>query len=816
MGRLGGSVLLLAAMIAAAGAIDTVAGPQRLSAEPLRDGEWNASVSVSLADKKPISPLLFGIFFEEIGHAGDGGLYAELVQDRSFDALAAATGFLESSERQMRLDCPALLAAHHHPMEPLHAPWRNPSDKVYRSKAEYLQERRADTNYDPRNDIIVAWQPLPGTNADLTRDNPLNEHNRISMVLTAGAPGTPSGIANFGYWGVALQRGESYTVSLYLRTSESSSRNVTISLVSQDLATAYANVSFYGVGGSWRKFTGELTAAATDTNARLAILFDGPGTLQLDMVSLLPTENVRRGEGLLNPWPFRADLLGALKALEPAFMRFPGGCYIEGDWLRNAFRWKDSIGSWAERPGHLNGVWGYWSTDGLGLFEYMLLVEELQTEPIWVINNGVAHGDSVRGADIMPWVEEALDSIEFITGPADSKWGSVRAAMGHPEPWNLTWMAIGNEDCGKPFYLNNYLAFFGAIRAKYPHMRLVANCDMGQDAPTDVWDWHIYTNPTDMFNRRNEFNGRTPENSNYVFASEYAVTDGGGWGNVIGAISEAAFMTGMERNGDIVLLGAYAPLFVHWNNRPWPTNMIVINNHQWFGIPSYHVQQMFRQAQGTHYLATQVVTNPSTQVHEDKVAASATCQNQACDRVALKIVNFSSYRQRIAVTLSGTGSESILSEGELVFLYSDHPEDENSFDEPKKIAPSSAAMDGLSSQFTLKAEPVRTAVAAPQRLPSTNLDVTHAVDATLDVIQSIEQLKSSYNNTPAHHQPASPPAAAHTPAAAEHHSPAVSPDGQRWIGEAQADGTILFRSLDTCCGHMVGEEADGTVTFHFD
>ncbi|KAI7845621.1 hypothetical protein COHA_000907 [Chlorella ohadii] len=632
----------------------------------------------------------------------------------SFDALAAATGFLESSERRAALDFPALLKAHWHPMEPLHAPWRNPQDKVYRSKADYLQERRSNTNYDPRNDIIVAWQPLPGTNADLTRDNPLNEGNQISMVLTAGAPGMPSGIVNFGYWGVALQRGESYTVSLYLRSSESSSRNVTVSLVSEDLATAYANVSFFGVGGSWRKFTGELTAAATgalpfacaftaklvrfveacsarwcqDTNARLAVLFDGPGTIQLDMVSLLPTENVRRGEGLRNPWPFRADLLGALKALEPAFMRFPGGCYIEGDWLRNAFRWKDSIGGWEERPGHLNGVWGYWSTDGLGLFEYMLLVEELQTEPIWVINNGVAHGDSVRGADIMPWVEEALDSIEFISGPADSKWGSLRAAMGHPEPWNLTWMAIGNEDCGKPFYLNNYLAFFGAIRAKYPHMRLVANCDMGQDAPTDVWDWHIYTNPTDMFNRRNEFNGRTPENSNYVFASEYAVTDGGGWGNVIGAISEAAFMTGMERNGDIVLLGAYAPLFVHWNNRPWPTNMIVINNHQWFGIPSYHVQQMFRQAQGTHYLATQVVTNPSTQVHEQG------------DRVCHLV-----WYLKTNMTLTGAGAESILSEGELVFLASDHPEDENSFDEPKKIAPSSAAMDGLSSRFTLKVEP---------------------------------------------------------------------------------------------------------------
>ncbi|KAL4437047.1 hypothetical protein ABPG75_004186 [Micractinium tetrahymenae] len=677
--------------------------PPRFSAQPFAGEDWNASVTVDLGRKKPISPVLYGIFFEEIGHAGDGGLYAELVQDRSFDAIAAATGFHAAPARRAAVDLSALAAAHRRPDQPLQAPWKDPQDRSFSSKEEYLRQLRQGSDWDPRNDIIVAWEALPGTTTALTKDQPLNAKNPVAMELTAG-PGPRAGIVNFGYWGVYVQKGQSYTVSLYARTSDKQPKDITVALLSEDQSASYANLTLSGVSGDWQRLSGELVSSATDANARLAVLFKG-GDLTLDSVSLFPTENVKKGEGMTNPWPFRTDLLGALKALQPAFMRFPGGCYIEGDWMRNAFRWKDTIGPNEERPGHLNGVWGYWSTDGLGLFEYMLLAEELQTEPVWVVNNGVAHMDSVRASDVWPMVEEALDSLEFISGPPDSKWGSLRAAMGHPEPWTINYMAIGNEDCGKWMYLNNYLLFFGAIRARYPHLTLISNCHMGQDAPTDTWDWHIYTNPSDMFNKRTFFDGWTVDKNARVFASEYAVTEGGGWGNVIGAVSEAAFMTGMERNGDVVVMGAYAPLFVHWNNRPWPTNMIVIDNHRWFGIPSYHVQRMFRQSQGSHYLATDVFTNPTAQAHEERVAASATCQSPSCDRIALKIVNFSSFRQRIAVLLHGASAGSVMEEGELEYLASDHPEAENSFEEPDKVCPATSTVDGLGPKFTLPVEP---------------------------------------------------------------------------------------------------------------
>ena len=203
------------------------------------------------------------------------------------------------------------------------------------------------------------------------------------------------------------------------------------------------------------------------------------------------------------------------------------------------------------RPGHYN-LWGYWSTDGLGLFEYMTLAEELEAEAVWVVNTGVAHGDSVPTSHVLSLVQDALDAVEFATGSVNSTWGSVRAAMGRQTPFNLNYLAIGNEDCGKPFYVENYNVFFGALRAKHPHLRLISNCELGDDAaPADSWDWHVYTNPQSMFDLRKVFDGRSAaadqekqqrQTSNFVFASEYAVTDGGGWGNMIGTSSHSFFL----------------------------------------------------------------------------------------------------------------------------------------------------------------------------------------------------------------------------------------------------------------------------------
>jgi len=439
--------------------------PTVISGKPI-DGTWNASISINVDVRHPISSTLFGIFFEEIGHAGEGGLYAELIQDRSFDAIAMATGFLHpdpSSHTAARAEwLPVDLEALHkgqqqqRTAETIRPKESSSPDYDYKMRREYLQSRAATAKNStggesPSNNIIIAWQALANTQTALRKALPLNTANLVSMEVRV-SEGKRGGIFNQGFWGVALAKDTSYTVSLFIRNPQEAALEVEVALVAADLSTVHATLklqveSSLSTGEEWKKYGGELVSEATDTDARLAVQFDGPATLLVDSVSLFPTSNVIRAQnkGMMNPWPFRLDLLQALKDLNPGFIRFPGGCYVEGDLMRNAFKWKSALGLNEQRPGHYN-LWGYWSTDGLGLFEYMLLAEELGAEPVWVVNSGVAHGDSIPASQAMPLVQDALDSIEFVTGSPESRWGSLRATMGHPEPWKLNYMAIGNED----------------------------------------------------------------------------------------------------------------------------------------------------------------------------------------------------------------------------------------------------------------------------------------------------------------------------------------------------------------------------------
>ena len=596
----------------------------------------------------------------------------------------------------------------------------------------------ADRRRGGRNDITVAWTPLGGTTTTLTRETPLNEKNVIAMEVAGSPAGSgPAGIANVGYWGIPIFVGDSLEASLFLMSPSDGAGvgNVTVALTSPDGTAVYAStVVTSAVTDTWQKYTATLVGNANATDARLAITFTGPGSLRMDVVSLFPAENVEKGKeaGLLTPWPFRTDLLAALKALQPRFLRFPGGCYVEGDVLKARFQWKAALGGWEARAGHMNSMWGYWSTDGLGLFEYMLLAEELGAEPVWVINNGIAHVDQVPTRDIMPYVQDALDSVEFITGGAETRWGAVRAAMGRPQPWTLNYMSPGNEGCGlpwdppnpyfKPYFLQNYLAFYGALKSKYPALRLIASCNLKDLAPTEIWEYHVYTNPGDMFGRRHVFDGMTPEGDGLVFASEYAVTDGGGHGNLIGAVAEAGFMTGMERNSKVVIGGSYAPLFVNVNAVPWPTNMILFDNYRcgalsvtilfsltydirllllrsrWYAIPSYYVQQMF-----TQYLGTQRL--PAALNADDPVAVSASCLNDHCTAIALKLVNMATDSTIVEVTLDGSPQLVVNEKGTLVQLTSGNPDDENSFDAPTAIAPAAAVVEGMGRNFSITVPP---------------------------------------------------------------------------------------------------------------
>ena len=546
-----------------------------------------------------------------------------------------------------------------------------------------------------------------------------------------GAEGVCGGIANIGYWGVhvgPVPAPRDLVFSMYARTPSSfvsPSLSVYVDLMDEAFSTSFTGSPLELTIDStvaWKKYTGTLHVSSNSTrnssrNARLVISFQGPATLIIDFVSLLPLENIQEGErrGHINPWPFRQDLLEALKALKPAFLRFPGGCFVEGDIVANAFRWKHSVGLAEHRPGHYN-LWGYWSDDGLGLFEYMHLVEELgpETEAVWVINNGVAHGDSIPTARLYDdsWVQDAVESVEFVLGDAkDTRWGAVRAAMGRSDPFSkFNYIAIGNEDCGKPYYVQNYNVFYAALKSKYPDVKLISNCELGDDAaPAHLFDWHVYTNPPNMFALRRAFDTRPTQTKQQqqqqpmVFASEYAVTEGGGWGNLVAAIAEAGFMTGLERNSGrgVVGMAAYAPLFVNVNDRPWPTNLIQFDNARWFGIPSYHVQRMFREVQGVKYVETQIVPPIGNGVEdEETLAASTTCQNEGWDGVAVKIVNFDASNSAVVhlkIVSSGVHGlcsssgdrthAAVMKNVKMLVLTSEHPEDENTFDDPLKVSP---------------------------------------------------------------------------------------------------------------------------------
>jgi alpha-L-arabinofuranosidase len=475
-----------------------------------------------------ISPLLYGLFFEEINRAGDGGLYAEMVQNRSFEDA----------------DKPAA--------------WS-----------------------------LVKSPAAEGTMA-LDTSRPLNQKNRRSLRLEiTKVESGRVGVANEGFKGMSLKKGAQYLLSICARRADGFAGPIAVSLEQGESVLAAGKIE--GVGPEWKKFDCSLTAGETSAAARLVIAATSPCTLWLDMVSLFPKETwMGRPNGL------RPDLAEMLAAMKPAFVRFPGGCYVEGNKLANAFRWKDSIGDVAQRPGHWN-LWGYRSTDGLGYHEYLQMCEDLKAEPLYVINCGMAHEDRVPMDQMGPWVQDALDAIEYANGPATGKWGALRAKAGHPSPFNLKYMEIGNEN-GGPLYQERYRLFYDALKARYPEIVLVAD-ERTSQRPTEILDEHYYNNP-EFFIQNAERYDKYDRKGPKIYVGEYAVTQNCGRGNLRGAIGEAAFMTGMERNSDIVVMASYAPLFVNVGWRQWNPDAINFDSSRVYGTPSYHVQKMFGQNRG--------------------------------------------------------------------------------------------------------------------------------------------------------------------------------------------------------------------------
>ncbi|MEJ5169881.1 MAG: alpha-L-arabinofuranosidase C-terminal domain-containing protein [Fimbriimonadales bacterium] len=490
------------------------------------------------APGKPIDSRLYGIFFEEINCAGDGGLYAELLRNRSF----------EDGDR------------------PNH------------------------------------WSALEGASIRVVERQPSTRFNQRALEVRFDKRGA---VANEGYWGVAVRSGWSYDLSVRARSLRGPSK-VTARIVSEKGADL-ASTPVGELGDGWSELKATLRSKATDGKARLVLEFQASGEnlVQIDHASLFPQRTFKnRKNGL------RADLAQMLADLKPAFLRFPGGCWVEGDRMATAYRWKTTIGPAFERRTQPN-LWGYLSTNGLGFHEYLQLAEDIGAEPMFVINAGMAHRDHIPMDQMDEFVQDALDAIEYANGPVDSKWGALRAANGHPKPFGLKLIEIGNEN-GGPLYAERYRLFVEAIRAKYPDVEIIANVWGGypREPKADFLDEHYYSGPQFFFDAATKYDSydrREPR----VYVGEYAVTQGCGQGNLIAAVAEAAFMTGMERNSDVVAMASYAPLFANVNHKGWNPDLICFDGLRAYGTPSYYVQKLFAHNRGDRSLPVSVKQPPA-------------------------------------------------------------------------------------------------------------------------------------------------------------------------------------------------------------
>ena len=512
-----------------------------------------------------VSPTLWGIFYEEINHAGDGGIYAEMVQNRAFEETQLAAG------AHMDGDLMVTPKGFKHP-------------KWYKSELHGWS--------------LIADGAAKATIA-LEETNPLNEQSPHSLKLDVQQTGGRAGVANEGYWGMAVKQGESYDLSFYARTE--TNQMVTAQLESADGAKTYAKAAVTGVTGPWRRYACRLMATGTDTQARLTLCVSKPGTIWFDVVSLFPKTYKNRPNGL------REDLVGLLQGLKPGFVRFPGGCVVEGVTLQNRIQWKHTIGDIASRPGRWD-LWGYHNTEGLGFHEYLQLCEDLGAAPMYVINAGLSCAfrspEAVTNPDdLKPYIQDTMDALEYAMGPATSQWGAQRAKNGHPEPFKIKYVEIGNENSGAQ-YFKNYLPFYQAIKAKYPDIITIADCPI-PNAPMEMVDEHYYVAPDWFFNNAAKYDNYDRKGPK-IYVGEYAVNSNVGSGNLLGALSEAAFMIGMERNSDVVTMASYAPLFENVHNRAWAVNLIRFDNSRSTGRSSYHVQTMFSANRPDVTLATAV------------------------------------------------------------------------------------------------------------------------------------------------------------------------------------------------------------------
>ena len=566
-----------------------------------------------------VSPMLYGLMTEEINFSYDGGIYGELVRDR-----AVARGFGGLS---------------HWPM-------------VARGNSV----------------VHVSLDETTGPSAALPCS--------LKVSVESATDAAPAGVENDGYWGIPVRPRATYSGSFYART-DSPGVPVTVSLINDQTGVAAASATVTGLTGDWKQLsyvlkTGDLPITA---NNHLILTIPRPATVWFDLVSLFPPTYRGRPHGN------RIDVMDKLAAMHPRFLRLPGGNYLEGDHIADRFEWKKTIGPWVDRPTHFS-PWRYRSSDGMGLLEYLEWCEDLQMEPVLAVYAGYSlqqeHLDP--GPALEPYVQDALDEIEYVIGSTDTKWGAERARDGHPAPFPLHYVEVGNEDefDHSGSYDGRFAQFYRAIKTRCPNLQIIATAPIKSIKP-DVLDEHFYMSAEKSFSMATYYDNRD-RNGPKIFVGEWATREGDPTPNLQAALADAAWLTGLERNSDLVIMTSYAPLFVNVNpgGMQWATDLIGYDALSSYGSPSYWVQVMF-----SGHLGDEVVSSTLAKAGP-RLYASVT-RDPHLRKLFVKVVNATSVAQPLNIDLEGAGNAS--HQAKIITLSGKTPNASNSILRPDAIVP---------------------------------------------------------------------------------------------------------------------------------
>lgn len=601
-----------------------------------------------------IQPTMYGIFIEDINFAADGGLYAELVKNRSFEF------------------------------------------------PDHLQGWKAAGRF------------------ELKDDGPFDRNPHYLRLVWPGHPHKHTALENDGFFGIGVKAGADYRFSVWARVPDGRPGTLEVQLMdrsSMEEDQAFASARITVDSPEWKKYELVLHSDVTNPKAALRIFLSGRETVDVEHVSLFPVDTWKGRENGL-----RKDLAQALYDLHPGLFRFPGGCIVEGTDLQTRYRWKDSVGPVENRPLNENR-WqytfthrffpDYYQSYGLGFYEYFLLSEDIGAEPLPVLSCGLAcqyQNDDESAhqpvGELRDYIDDALDLIEFANGDVSTEWGALRAEMGHPEPFGLKFIAIGNEQWGET-YVEHLEPFVKAIREAYPEIRIVGSSGPNSEGEqfdylwpemarlgADLVDEHFYR-PEKWFlaqgARYDNYDRKGPK----VFAGEYACHGAGKkWNHFEAALLEAAFMTGLERNADIVHMATYAPLFAHVEGWQWRPDLIWFDNLRSMRSCSYYVQQLYTTYKGTDVLELKAEDGRNVTGAEGQNGLFASSVLDAGNgRIYVKIANVSDSVQPVRIDFDGLRRKEVMKGVGIVTYHSDDPDADNTLDEPEKIVPKTAALD---------------------------------------------------------------------------------------------------------------------------